>query len=176
MTGNAFCDALASSQRSPELDEVDDLFGFLIGSWDIDAVLHDPDGHVHRTRGEVHGSRVLQGRAIQDLFIFPRRADRSAGGQVRGDRYATTIRTYDRKRNAWRVVFINPAADETNAELIARRDGDAIAMEGKLADGTPIRWRYEAISDTSFRYSAHRLGEDQTWRLYLELFGRRATT
>jgi hypothetical protein len=30
------------------------------------------------------------------------------------------IRTYGRSLNAWRVTFINPAADETNVQLIAR--------------------------------------------------------
>ena len=140
----AFLDALASPARSPELDDVDDLFGFLIGSWDIDAVLHGQGGPPRRVRCEVHASRVLQGRAIQDLFIFPRPADPTSGsaGEA-GHRYATTIRTYDRKRGAWRIVFINPAAAETSAELVARREGEVISMEGTLADGAPIRWRYQ---------------------------------
>jgi hypothetical protein len=171
---NAFLDALASSQRSPELADVDDVFGFLIGSWDIDAVLHDGAGRTQRARGEVHASWVLEGRAIQDLFIFPRPADRASGVRGPADRYATTIRTYDRKRSAWRVVFINPAAAETNAELLARREGDAVAMEGNLADGTPIRWRYEDVMERSFHYSARRLRQDdRSWQLYLEIFGKR---
>lgn len=172
---NAFLDALASARRSSDLEGIDDVFGFLIGSWDIDAVLHGSDGETRRTRGEVHASWVLEGRAIQDLFIFPRPADRTSGVSGPGDRYATTIRTYDRQRGAWRVVFINPAAVETNAELIARRDGAAVAMEGNLADDTPIRWRYEDVTERSFHYSARRLGSDgMTWQLYLEIFGKRA--
>jgi hypothetical protein len=106
------------------------------------------------------------------LFIFPRRADRHPGLRAQGDRYATTIRTYDRALEAWRVVFINPAAGETNAQLTARRHGDGIVMEGELADGTPIRWRYEEITASSFQYSAEeQSGRDESWRLYLELFG-----
>ena len=47
-------------------------------------------------------------------------------------------------------------------------------MEGNLADGTPIRWRYEDVTDKSFHYSADRLGRDgRTSQLYLELFGTR---
>jgi hypothetical protein len=87
------------------------------------------------------------------------------------DRYATTIRTYDRDLKAWRVNFINPAAYETSANLIARRQGDGIEMEGRLADGTPIRWRYEKSTPTSFNYSAEKMGSsDGSWQLYLELF------
>lgn len=175
MSSNTFLEALTASRHSPELENVDDVFGFLIGSWDVDAVLHDPDGQVRRTQGEVHASWVLEGRAIQDLFIYPRRADRVPRARAQGDRYATTIRTYDRKRDAWRVVFINPAATETNAQLHARREGATIALEGNLADGTPIRWRYEDVTETSFHYSAYRQSrDDRTWHLYLELFGKRA--
>lgn len=171
---NAFLGALASSARSPELDDVDDLFGFLIGSWEIDAVLIDANGLARRTQGEVHASWVLEGRAIQDLFIFPQRGDRTPGARASGERHATTIRTYDRRRTAWRVAFINPAAAETSAELIARRDGDAIAMEGQRADGVPIRWRYPSATERSFRYAALELSADrQTWRTYLEIFGKR---
>lgn len=175
-TPRAFLDALASPRKAPELADVDDLFGFLIGSWDLDAVLYDANGQTQRSKGEIHGSWVLEGRAIQDLFIFPRRADRASGVPSRGDRYATTIRTYDRTLNAWRVRFINPAADETNAELIAHRREHGIEMEGKLANGTPIRWRYKSILPTSFHYIAERQGSDgKSWQLYLELFGTRSS-
>lgn len=171
-----FLDALASPQRAGEFSDEDDVFGFLIGSWELDAVLHGEDGSVQRLKGELHASWVLEGRAIQDLFIFPRRLDRAAGVPAREDRYATTIRTYDRKLKAWRVTFINPAADATSAQLVARRTGDDIAMEGKLSDGTPIRWKYTAISPVSFHYSAEKLqGDGKSFRLYLELFGNRSS-
>jgi len=171
-----FLEALPFAQKAPELADVDDLFGWFIGTWEMEAVLHDDDGRTHRVRGEVHASWVLEGRAIQDLFIFPHRSDRASGVPARGDRYATTIRTFDRKLNAWRINFINPADDETSAELIARREGSEIVMEGKLRDGTPIRWRYYKIAPNSFHYSAEKLTTDDTsWCLYLELFGKRST-
>ena len=173
-TPQPFLDALVSTRRAPELAETDEIFGFLIGSGDLEAVLHDGDGQTQTRRGELHVARVLEGRAIQDLFIFTRRADRAAGVPAQGDRYATTIRTYDRMRRAWRVEFINPADDATSARLLARRNGHGITMEGALSDGTPIRWRYEAITPISFHYSAEqRADECERWRLYLELFGTR---
>ena len=129
---------------------------------------------MQKTKGEVHASWVLEGRAIQDLFIFPGRAARRTRLPAQGNRYATTIRTYDRGLNVWRVNFINPAAYETSANLIARRQGDGIEMEGNLADGTPIRWRYEKIAPASFNYSAEKMrSSDRSWQLYLELFGKR---
>jgi hypothetical protein len=47
-------------------------------------------------------------------------------------------------------------------------------MEGKLSDGTSIRWRYESITTTSFYYTAEKLRSDGCWQLYLELFGNRS--
>jgi hypothetical protein len=173
-TPQGFLDALVSSQCSPELADADDIFGFLMGSWELEAVLYDANGQTQRSRGELHVSWVLEGRAIQDLFIFPSRVDRASGVPAQGDRYATTIRTYDRTLKAWRVHFINPAADETSAQLIARRNGQDIEMEGKLSGGTPIRWHYQSVTPTSFHYSAEKLSsDDKSWHLYLELFGKR---
>jgi hypothetical protein len=105
-TPQGFLDALVSSQCSPELADADDIFGFLIGSWELEAVLYDANGQTQRSRGELHVSWVLEGRAIQDLFIFPSRVDRASGVPAQGDRYATTIRTYDRTLKAWRVSSI----------------------------------------------------------------------
>ena len=152
--------------------DVDDIFGWLVGSWEMDAVLYDGDRRLHRSKPSYGCWRA---DAIQDLFIFLRRADRSSGIPTRGDRYATAIRTYDRKLGAWRVNFINPAEDETSAQLIARRDEHGIAMEGRLSTGTPIRWRYPTITPTSFNYTAGKLNADgERWQLYLESFGKRS--
>ena len=168
---------MGTRTAAPELADVDDIFGFLIGSWDLKAVLHGPDGQTQDSRGEIHAAWVLEGRAIQDLFIFPSRADRTSSVPARGDRYATSIRTYDRAVAAWRVNFINPAADETSARLIARRSGQDIEMEGQLSGGIAVRWRYTSVTPTSFHYSAEKLGDDgQSWQLYLELFGTRSVS
>src|SRR5262249_1800396 len=39
-----FLSALPSPERAPELPEVDDIFGWMIGSWEMDAILHDRNG------------------------------------------------------------------------------------------------------------------------------------
>ena len=173
-TSQGFLDALVYPRRAPELADVDDIFGFLVGSWQLEAVLYDAKGNMQRSKGELHASWVLEGRAMQDLFIFPRRADRKSGVPTGGDRYATTIRTYDPTLKAWRVNFINPAAPETSAQLIARRKEQGIEMEGKLSDDTPIRWRYVTVELTRFHYTAEKRGDHDTWQLYLELFGVRS--
>lgn len=79
--------------------------------------------------------------------------------------------------HAWRVIFINPADDETSAQLIGRRKGQGIQMEGKLSGGMPIRWKYVVFTPTSFHWTGEKLASDgESWLLYLELFGNRSVS
>ena len=58
--------------------------------------------------------------------------------------------------------------------MLAAPPGAGVGMEGELAGGVCIRWRYRSITAKSFHYSAEKLGGDGThWQLYLELFGSR---
>jgi hypothetical protein len=45
--------------------------------------------------GEVHAGRVLEGRAVQDVWIMPRRADRTAESDPTMNMYGTTLRSWD---------------------------------------------------------------------------------
>lgn len=97
----------------------------------------------------VFGDRMATTEIARRLAIRTR-----SGLRTRGDRYATTIRTYDRRLNAWRVDFITLADDATSAHPIAHRQGQGIVMAGEPANDTPIRWRYQAVTANSFHCSA----------------------
>jgi hypothetical protein len=75
----AFYSLLAAATRSVEIPESADVYGWLCGSWDLE-VLHYRGINVaaRGLKGEVHAARVLEGRAIQDVWIMPRREDRHA--------------------------------------------------------------------------------------------------
>jgi hypothetical protein len=76
VTIDPFVDILASTSRLPHISAEDDLYGFLIGSWQLDLTAYDDDGNITHSTGEAHCARVLDGRAVQDVFINPQRADR----------------------------------------------------------------------------------------------------
>ncbi|WP_156751994.1 hypothetical protein [Mycobacterium sp. E2497] len=173
MNSEAFAAALISATRSPDLPKDDDLFDFIIGDWELAARVYDDDGNVKASRGELLSSWILEGRAIQDLFIFPPRVDRRSTRPSRGDRYGTTIRVYDNEDRTWRVYWLNPADEKTSGELRARPDGVGIVLTGTLWDGAEVRWYYREITATSFRYSAEKLTPNRRWQRYLELDGLR---
>lgn len=72
----ALQEALMAPELSPEIPVSADIYGWLVGSWDLDIRHYWVDVSAQHLRGEVHFARVLEGRAVQDVWIMPRREDR----------------------------------------------------------------------------------------------------
>jgi hypothetical protein len=166
--------ALAADGRSPDIPEEMDLYGWLVGSWDLEVVGYEPTGHVIHTEAEAHFAWVLEGRAIQDVFINPRRSVRGPRSPRFANWFGTTLRIYDPSLRAWRVNWFNPH-DGVRAELIGRRRDHEIVQEGHFPDGTPIRWTFSEITLDSFRWRGERLESDsQTWQLQVDFRATRS--
>ena len=166
-------EVLAATSRSPDIKPDDDLYGFLIGSWELEVVAYPDDGDVTYSTGEAHFTWILDGRAIQDVFINPQRSDRTPDSPKFANWYGTTFRYFDQSIRAWRVFWFNPD-DGIRAELIGRRCGNDIVQEGHFPDGTPIRWTFSEITPDSCRWRGERLEPDgKTWRLQVEFRSRR---
>ena len=165
--------ALAADGRSPDVPEAMDLYGWLVGSWELVVVGYDDAGNVIHTTGEAHFAWVLEGRAVQDVFINPLRSDRGPGSPQFANWFGTTLRIYDPSIQAWRVNWFNPH-DGIRAEQIGRRRGNQIVQEGYFPDGTPIRWTFSEITEDSFRWRGERLEADaKAWRLQVDFRARR---
>lgn len=127
-----------------------ELYGSLIGSWRIDYTEHRPDGEERRRPGEWHFGWVLEGRAIQDVWIVPPRGERHAGGaEDQADYYGTTLRVYDPRINAWHVQYADPVA-QVYVTMLGRREGQEIVQLGTNAAGQPVRWRFTEMTRDSF--------------------------
>jgi hypothetical protein len=92
MTIDPLLEVLAPTNRSPDIHPEDDLYGFLVGSWELDVVAYPDDGDATHSTGEAHCARVLDGRAFQDVFINPERSDRAPDSPKFGNWYGTTFR------------------------------------------------------------------------------------
>ena len=169
---DSFVRTLVASSRSPEIPEEMDLYGWLVGSWELEVVGYDDEDNVIHSAGEAHVGWVLEGRAVQDVFINPRRSDRGPGSPRFANWYGTTLRIYDPSIQAWRVNWFNPH-DGFRAELIGRRRGSEIVQEGKFPDGTSIRWTFSEITNNSHYWRGERLDPDGTWYLQVEFRGTR---
>ncbi|MPW19196.1 hypothetical protein GCT13_20410 [Paraburkholderia sp. CNPSo 3157] len=170
---SGFHTALAAPGRAADIDAADDLYGSLVGSWDMDVLHYRVDVRERRLTGEIHFGWALEGRAVQDVWIMPRRADRSAPREPGLDMYGTTLRVWDPSIGAWRVTYINPVNGQRD-ELIARKVGRDIVQIGTRASGTPICWNFTDITDDAFRWTGVALADDGiTWNLEGEFIARR---
>lgn len=168
--------ALISPARSYEIPEAADAYGWLIGSWDLDVRRFGTNGAEHTGSGEVHFAWVLEGRAMQDVWIMPRRAERNPRLGKTFNVYGMTLRVWDAVKQAWLVTWINPVTGARD-ELIGRRRGADIVQVGTHSDGTPIRWIFTDITPDSFRWVGEALDRDGiTWRLEAEFRARRSRT
>ena len=141
---NSFLDVLQAEGPAGDRAASMALYGQFIGSWETDVVSHERNGTKHYSDGEIHFGWVLEGRAIQDVWMIPRRAERHPGippMQVAGNWYGTTLRVYDPKMDAWHVLWIDPA-NQVYTRQVGRARGADIVQEGKMPDGATLRWSF----------------------------------
>jgi hypothetical protein len=168
----SMCDALLARGPSPDLSIDNNLFGWLVGSWDVEVHDFESDGARRVTNGEWHFAWVLEGRAIQDVFVTPKRDERSLGAMPT-NRYGTTLRIFDAASEVWRLVWINPVRNDVDMLTTRRADGD-IVQEGVDVNGTRFRWVFSDIRGDSFTFCAEEARENGAgWKKLAEFKAER---
>jgi hypothetical protein len=137
------------------------VYGWLIGRWSMNAVVYRDDGTRHEGVGEIHFGWVLEGRAIQDVWILP------------GVFYGTTLRIYDPGLDAWHILWNDPVRQHYTRQIGRVRDKD-IVQEGTNDVGDAVRWSFTAITPDSFRWFGERSRDSgASWELQADFFCRR---
>jgi hypothetical protein len=166
MHGN-WLEALGAEGPHPSLGAHARTYGRVIGSWR--GELRSPWLGEAAAPGsvEAHFAWVLQGRAVQDVWIAPARSDpRRQPPPLTW--HGTTLRVFDPALEAWRVVWTDPLT-QLRIELIGRQQGDDIVQLGTRA-GRLLRWTFSAIQAKSFRWQGHALGDDgRSWEPEVEI-------
>jgi hypothetical protein len=170
---SGFDTALTAPGRAPEIPETSDVYGWLIGSWELEVRRYGMDLSERHVKGEVHFAWVLEGRVVQDIWIIPRLSERTASLEKIVNSYGVTLRVWDPAIQAWRVTWINPITGRRD-ELVGRWSGEDIVQIGAHSDGTPIRWVFSEITPNSFRWTGEVLNPDgKTWKLEAEFLATR---
>ncbi len=160
------------AEREPKLS----LYAFLIGHWDLDVTTIQDDGTTHRGHGEIYAGWVLQGRAIQDVWMIPRLRDRKPGIEQlsgAGNWYGTTLRSFDPGMDAWHILWNDPATNFFSQQ-IARARGQDVVQEGPDPRGGTMRWTFSEIQPRSFHWTAERTTDDLNWRKEVDIRASRA--
>ena len=152
-----FITALCSNARNGRIPEEYDFFGSLIGEWDITWNDHLEETEPRRVKGEWIFSRVLDGTAVQDLFIVPSRAERLRDKQSDAE-YGTTLRIYNPQTMAWDIFY---GCMGEAIRLTARKIGGEII----LTENTTKKMRYvfSDIKAFSFLWRKERMNENDEW-------------
>src|ERR1044072_7514433 len=91
----AFINPLHADGPAPDRADKMGLYGWLIGAWEMDVAVHMANEAEYRGKGEIHFGWVLEGRAIQDVWITPSRAHRHDPIAPAANFYGSTFRIYD---------------------------------------------------------------------------------
>jgi uncharacterized protein len=167
--GQNMIKSLGAPGPNPSLGDQARAFDWLVGAWDCDYGFHLDDGSVRHKKGELLAGWILDGRALQDLFI-----SHPAEGE-KDRRIGTTIRFFDTALKQWRIIFISPQFNYV-VTVQGRSIGDRIVLRGVDTDGAPIRWSFNDIKSTSFVWRGEKSHDDgKTWKLEEEHHMKRRT-
>lgn len=147
------------------------VFGRFVGTWDVDYGEIGADGKVTHFPGEMIAGWVMDGHALQDLFIaYPKSADKERT-------MGTTFRYFDNKAGKWHVIYIEPPTN-TIVQLTGGQEGDRIVLYSKSPQGSLLRWSFNDIKNDSFTWRGERSRDGgKTWQLMEEHhMKRRAAT
>jgi hypothetical protein len=167
MQNSGFMRALHSDAPAADRAEHVGLYGWLIGDWTMTTITHRDDGTVHNGTGEIHFGWVLEGRAIQDVWV------------LHGIFYGTTLRVYDPALDAWHILWSDPVRQYYTRQ-IGRKQGNDIVQVGTQV-GThgdlTLRWTFTDITADSFRWVGERSTDGgKTWALQSDYRATRVVT
>jgi hypothetical protein len=150
------------------------LYGQFLGSWDGLLRYLDAEGVSRETTAEVHFGWVLEGRAIQDVWIAPSRSGRKEGERLL--MHGSTFRVYDPQNDLWHITWIDPVK-QANNRMTGRKVGDDIVQEYRADDGRRVQWLFAEITPDTFHWINRESDDDgKNWDVRGEFFLRRRTT
>lgn len=132
--------ALLSDGPDPEYEQELMTYGQFVGSWKLVSTDHQ-NGKV--IAGEAYFGWVMQGRAVQDIWI---------SGDEDDPGFGTTVRVYRPDEGIWRISFTETVGSIA-AQLNSRVVGDEI-VESTVwnAGDLPSKWIFSDVSKDRFRW------------------------
>jgi hypothetical protein len=155
----AMITALSALSPHPSLGDEARVFDRFVGTWDCDYTFFLPDGSTKHFVGELEFGWIIDGQAVQDIWItYPKEA-----GKERG--IGTSVRFFDTKSKMWRVIFVSPAYGAL-ITVQGGTEGDRIVLRGVDDEGSMLRWSFNDIKADSFTWRGETSRDGgKTWKL-----------
>ena len=161
---NSFIEALVNNSKSEVIPEEYNYFGPLVGEWDFDYIDHNVSRVV---KGEWIFSWVLEGTAIQDVFICPSRDTRLIDPQPDGE-YGTTFRIYNPEKKTWDISYC------CTGNVVCL---EAIKQDSKIVltqiNNPNAKWVFCEINEDNFHWQNVTVKDDGSWYINVDIFAKR---
>ena len=155
--------ALKATNPHPTLGDQAQVLGRLVGTWDVEYTTFAKDGTASHRTGEFIVEWVMDGRAIQDLWIV-----HPSGTRTEREVY-TDLHWFDAKSRTWRSAFVDPEHGSVAKFTGGPVGNDRYVLETPDLGSKQTRWSFYDIRRDSFAVRAEASNDDgKTWKLQSE--------
>ena len=166
-----FSRALLAEGASSSIPDEDNWYGQFVGTWDFEWVDGKGTPEERHAKGEWIFSWIIEGQAIQDVFICPSRSER-ANQSYSDAAYGTTIRLYNPKTRLWEILY---AQQGYPTHFVGHRDGEGNIVQTMVGHHDfQMIWTFSEICPDSFHWTnSMSVDGGKTWTLQGELYAKR---
>jgi hypothetical protein len=152
-------------------------FGRLVGIWRAEQEVRTKDGGWAEGEPAVWTWKyVLDGFAIQDLWLHTEEHLPAYLGPLGRSYQLTTLRIWERGSSSWRVAWAANGAGKTPGmdfgTFVGRGDGDDVVMHGESAFGQQ-RVTFSKVTANSFVWTSEYSTDGKTWTPVMRVRARR---
>jgi hypothetical protein len=155
---------LSATSAHPSLGDQAEVVGRLVGTWDVAYANFAKDGKITRRTGAFIVGWIMDGRALQILWIV------DPSGTRKDREVYTNLHWLDPKSRTWRSAFVDPEHGS-----IARFTGgpvgdDRFVLETQDFGSEQNRWSANDIRPDSFVWRDEASSDGgKTWRLQAQI-------
>ena len=154
---------LGAASAHPSLGNQAAVVGRLVGTWDVEYTNFSKDGKATRRTGEFIVGWVMDGRAMQILWIV-----HPSGARKEREVY-TNLHWFDPKSKAWRSAFVNPEHGSVATFSGGPVGQERFVLETQDFGSDQNRWSANDIRPDSFVWrDESSADEGKTWILQAE--------
>lgn len=159
---------LKATGPHPSLGDHASDFGRLVGTWDVEYTDYGKDGKVKHRTGEFIVEWVMDGRAIQDLWIV------NPSGTRKDRELYTDLQYFDLKSGTWCATSVDPE----NGSIFRLTGGavgpDRFVFATRDINNKDTLWSFNDIRPDSFVWRDEESSDGgKTWKLQSEYHMKR---
>ena len=155
--------ALKATSPHPALGDQAQVLGRIIGTWDVEYTDFAKDGTATHRTGEFIVGWIMDGQAIQDLWIV------NPSGTRKEREVYTDLHWFNAKTRTWHATFVDPEHGSVAKFTGGPVGNDRYVLETSDLGSKQTRWSFNDIRPDSFVWRDESSNDDgKTWKLHSE--------